>query len=151
MSISKNDVVYVEHLYFEKGTPLQREEAMVRIAQQDAERGGMNVEIWHQQDPGTSGLDSAQMTNMNLAKAGFIAHFETVTGNKETTRPRSWSSACEAGRVRLVRGAWNDGFIERHVGFPKHRYDDDVDAASWGFAKLASAVRMSPEKCVAWV
>jgi len=147
MSITKDDVVYVEHLYFERGTPGKREEAILRIAKQDAERKGPRCMIWHQQDPGTSGLDSAQMTNMNLAKAGFTAHFELVTGDKET-RAGSWSSACEALRVRLVKGAWNDGFIERHIGFPKVRFDDDVDAASWGFNILAKEVRMNPNKMV---
>jgi predicted phage terminase large subunit-like protein len=135
MAITKDDVVYVEHLYFEQVTPMQREEAILRLAKLDAQVAGPRCEIWHQQDPGSAGLDSAQATNMWLAKNSFSAHFNTVTGDKEV-RAGPWSSACEAGRVRLMRGAWNAGFIERHVGFPKARYDDDVDAASWGFGKL---------------
>jgi predicted phage terminase large subunit-like protein len=149
MSITKDDGVYVEHLFFDRCTPMNREEAMKRLGLEDWSRKGPRCQIWHQQDPGSSGLDSAQLTNINLAKAGLTAHFETVSGDKKV-RAGPWSSACEAGRVRLIRGAWNEGFIERHVGFDRHPYDDDVDAASWGFLKLSGAASMNPEKMIAF-
>jgi predicted phage terminase large subunit-like protein len=94
------------------------------------------VTIWHPQDPGSAGKDSAQDTNIKLAQAGFEAHFEPVTGDK-TVRAGPWSSACEAGRVRLVRGGWNEAFVEEHIAFPMGRLKDQVDAADGAYSKIS--------------
>lgn len=135
LALTKDELVYVEHVAREQGTPAQRDELINRTAEHDRERKGPRVEIWHQQDPGSAGLDSAMATNRMLAKKGYTVHFETMSGEKEV-RAGPWSSALEGGMVRLVRAAWNGAFIEEHVAFPKGRYDDQVDAASWGFLKL---------------
>jgi phage terminase large subunit-like protein len=91
--------------------------------------------VWHQQDPGSAGLDSAMATNRMLAKLKFTALFETVSGSKEV-RAGPWSSALQGGGVRLVRGGWNEAYIEEHVAFPKGKYDDQEDWSSWGYSKL---------------
>jgi len=131
MSVTKAGVVYVENVYRRRCRPLEREQAMARLA-----KATPGVIVWHQQDPGSAGLDSAQMTNMNLAREGITGRFETLSGDKET-RAGPWSSALEAGRVQLVRGGWNEEFIEEHLTFPRGAFDDQVDMASWGFGKLA--------------
>lgn len=89
--------------------------------------------LWHQQDPGSAGIDSAKETNRALAP--IPAHFETVTGDKET-RADPWSSALEAENVILLKGAWNQAFIDQHLAFPKGRNDDQVDAASTCYTRL---------------
>jgi predicted phage terminase large subunit-like protein len=134
MSITRDDVVYVEHVSRGRYTPLGREEEILRCAKVDREQFG-EVTIWHQQDPASAGLDSAQATSLALAKKGFTARFEPVTGDKEV-RAGPWSTACQSGRVRLVLGGWNSAFIEEHVAFPKGKFDDQVDAASWGYVRL---------------
>ncbi len=136
MSITRDDVIYVEHVSRGRYTPLGREEEILRCAKADREQFG-EVTIWHQQDPASAGLDSAQATSLALAKRGFTARFEPVTGDKEV-RAGPWSTACQAGRVRLVRGSWNAAFIEEHVAFPKGKFDDQVDASSWGYVRLNS-------------
>lgn len=90
--------------------------------------------LWHQQDPGSAGLDSARDTNKYLS--GLPAHFEPVSGDKET-RADPWSSALEGDNVVLLKGPWNQAFIDEHVAFPKGRNDDQVDAASSAYTKLA--------------
>jgi predicted phage terminase large subunit-like protein len=109
---------------------------MLEAAQLDRLREGPEILIWHQQDPGSSGVDSAEATNRMFAKKGFTASFETVTGDK-VVRAGPWSSMCQGGGVRLVRGGWNEDFIAEHVAFPNALYDDQVDAASVVFNKLA--------------
>jgi len=136
MCMTSDEAIYVEHVVRGRWTPGKREEMMLKTAQLDAERKGPKALIWHQQDPGSAGLDSAQATNRMLAKHEFRAHFETVTGDKEV-RAGPWSSACEGGQVRLVRGGWNEAFIEEHLAFPKGQFDDQVDAASIGYSKLS--------------
>jgi predicted phage terminase large subunit-like protein len=143
LALTRDDVVYVEHVAREQCTPLQREELILSMAKLDAGLQGPPVMIWHQQDPGSAGLDSAQATSRMLAKNGFSARFETLSGDKEV-RAGPWSTACQGGVVRLVRGGWNAAFIEEHVSFPKGTYDDQVDASSWGYGKLSKR----PQKAV---
>ena len=91
-------------------------------------------QLWHQQDPASAGLDSARDTNKSLA--GLPAHFEPVSGDKEV-RADPWSSALESDNVVLLKGGWNQAFIDEHLSFPKGQNDDQVDAASSAYVKLA--------------
>ncbi len=95
------------------------------------------AQLWHPQDPGSAGLDSARDTNKALA--GLPAHFEPVSGDKET-RADPWSSALEADNVRLLKASWNQAFIDEHLSFPKGRNDDQVDAASSAYNKLSGEI-----------
>ncbi len=138
MTLTKDGVYYVEHVAHRRIAAAERNAWMVSIGRVDALRPGARVVTWHQQDPGTAGVDSAQHTNRQFAAAGLRAQFETVSGSKEV-RAGPWASMCMAGSVRLVRGGWNDDFIEQHVAFPNGAHDDMVDAAASAFAKLARA------------
>jgi len=140
MSMTVDEVIYVEHVSRGQYTPMGREEEILKCAKMDAQLRGIGAVIWHQQDPGDAGLTAAQATNRMLAKHGYSAHFQTMSGDKEV-RAGPWSTAVEGGQVRLVRGGWNAAFIEEHVSFPKSKYDDQVDAASYGFSKLHSRSR----------
>lgn len=145
LSLTKDELVYVENVVRKQGTPFQRDELMKSSMLADRERRLVQA-VWHQQDPGSAGLDSAMATNRMLAKLGFLAMFETVSGSKEL-RAGPWSSVLQGGGVRLVRGAWNDPFIEEHIPFPKGLFDDQVDMASWGYSKLMdiAATMLPPE------
>ena len=46
------------------------------------------------------------------------------------TRALAWLNLAEEGKVYLVRGPWNDEFINEVCRFPNGRYDDQVDAVS---------------------
>ena len=52
-----------------------------------------------------------------------------VKGDK-LTRALAWLNLAEEGKVILVRGPWNDEFIDEVCRFPDGRYDDQVDAVS---------------------
>lgn len=134
LSLTKDEIIYLENVVAKSGTPYQRDEHMKSAMLSDRERRPF-LAVWHQQDPGSAGLDSAMETNRMLAKLGFTARFEPVSGSKEV-RAGPWSSALQGGGVRLVRGAWNESFIEEHVAFPKGSFDDQVDMGSWGYAKM---------------
>lgn len=139
MCRTQGGVYYVEHVVRGQWTAGERDRVMVETAKFDLMRLGATVQTWHQQDPGSAGRDSAEATNRLLAEAGMEARFETVSGSKEV-RAGPWSSMCQGGGVRLVRGGWNEAFIEEHTAFPLGRYDDQVDAAASAFGKLASRV-----------
>lgn len=139
MALGEDGSIYVEHVARGQWGSFKREENVKRTGELDKKyRPGTTI-IWHFQDPGSAGVDSAKATNAKLAMAGLEAHFEVVTGSKEV-RAGPWSSALEAGLVRLERGGWNEKYIEEHVAFPKGRYKDQVDASSGAFAKLQEGV-----------
>ena len=113
-------------------TSYERDQKMKATADKDQENYG-NVHIWHQQDPGSAGKDSAEATNRLLM--GYPAKFETVTGDKQT-RSEPLESAFQGGLVFLMQGGWNGAFIDECVAFDNGKYDDQVDAASGAYSKL---------------
>lgn len=113
-------------------TSYERDQKMLKTAMIDREMYG-KVYIWHQQDPGSAGKDSAEATNRLLM--GFPVKFETVTGDKPS-RSEPLESACQGGMVYLLKGAWNEAFIEEYVAFDRGKYDDQVDAGSGAYSKL---------------
>jgi predicted phage terminase large subunit-like protein len=142
MCLTKDDRVFVEHVARRQCTPMNREQMILQTARDDANRKGPNTMIWHQQDPGSAGLDSAQATSKMLAKFGFSARFETVTGDKEV-RAGPFSTACQGGHVLLLRDAWNQAFVDELVSFPKGNHDDQVDSASGAYSKTIGRMRRS--------
>lgn len=46
------------------------------------------------------------------------------------TRALGWAALAEEGKVVLVRGGWNEEFIDEACSFPHGRHDDQVDAVS---------------------
>jgi predicted phage terminase large subunit-like protein len=105
---------------------------MLKVTRQDYERWGA-VKTWHQQDPGSAGLDAALATNRLLS--GFPVKFETVSGSKET-RSENLESSAQGGQVFLLEGAWNQSFVDEFCAFPNGKYDDQVDSGSSAHNKL---------------
>ena len=140
MSLSSDGIIYVENVARRQGTPKECDDLIVAALKADRLTGKPVHAIWHQQEGGDSGLRAAQMFNQLLGKEGFAGKFETLTGDKEV-RAGPWSSALQGNQVRLVRGGWNEAFIEEHVTFPKGKFDDQVDCASWGYTKLMKRIK----------
>jgi predicted phage terminase large subunit-like protein len=122
---------YIEDVVRGQWSALQRE----RIMRQTAEMDGGNVSIGLEQEPGSGGLESAQSSVRNLA--GFPVYAEKVTGEKQV-RAMPFAAQCEARNVKLVKGNWNGAYIEELASFPYGSHDDQVDASSGAFAKLAT-------------
>lgn len=139
LAMGRDGNYYIEHVSTGQWTPHERERIMREIGLSDLSRPGPSVQTWHFQDPGSAGLDSAQQTSRNLAGAGITAHYETVSGDKEV-RAGPLSGMAQAGFVRLVRGGWNQAFIDELAAFPKGAHDDQVDAAAGAFNKLLASV-----------
>jgi len=123
-------------------TSYERDRMMKKTAEADREKYGALVKLWHQQDPGSAGKDSAEATNRVLI--GFAPKFATVTGDKET-RSEPLESAFQGDMVRLLKGAWNEDFIEECVAFPSGAYDDQVDAGASAYSKLLQMIKKKRE------
>jgi predicted phage terminase large subunit-like protein len=130
MGVCADGQYYVLDVVRDQWEAPQRERAM----KQTAELDGTAVDIWTEQEPGSGGKESAQATVRNLA--GFKIRTQRATGDK-AVRAEPYSVQVEAGNVFLVKGAWNQAFIDEHKTFPRSGFKDQIDAASGAFNKLA--------------
>lgn len=101
-----------------------------------AELDGKSVTVRLAQDPGQAGKSQVRAQIRMLS--GFEARSKPVTGDK-ATRAKPLSSQVEAGNVMLVRGDWNEKFLqelENFTGTDADANDDQVDAAADAFDEL---------------
>ena len=75
-------------------------------------------------EPKASGLSLIQQltkeTNLNITASENPV-------NDKVTRAAAITAKCEAGRVKLIRGAWNEAFLNELCGFPRMKHDEAVD------------------------
>jgi predicted phage terminase large subunit-like protein len=111
-----------------------RDEIIKQTAAADAALYENRVHVWTEQEPGSSGKDVAGTFVKMLA--GYPVSTEPTTKSKELIAD-PLASQCEAGNVRLLKGAWNREYIEEMISFPHGANDDQVDASARAFLKLA--------------
>jgi predicted phage terminase large subunit-like protein len=106
------------------------ESRLLNTATQD----GQLVKIRLPQDPGAAGKADAE-TKVKLLK-GYAVIVKPITGDK-ATRARPASAQAEAGNVKLLRGPWNEAFLDEVCSFPNGANDDQVDAMADALNELA--------------
>ena len=147
MSWGLDDYVYVEHVHKGQWSSADREEEMVSVGVEDYKNDGPFL-IWHPQDPGSAGLDSAMATNDVLANKGLIGTYDQVTGSKELNAGQ-FAAKAKGGRVRLVRGEWNNSYLDELVAFgPSAHFKDQVDASGSAFNNIRKIVDELKEQAV---
>jgi predicted phage terminase large subunit-like protein len=104
------------------------------LVKQTAELDGKAVDIWMEQEPGSSGVNTIDHYR-RLVLQGYAFRGNRSSGSKEV-RANPVSSAAEAGNVMLVRGAWITPFLDEAEAFPGGAHDDQVDALSGAVDKL---------------
>lgn len=112
-----------------------------KVISQTADLDGPDVEIWIEQEPGSGGKESAENTVISLP--GFVVRADRVTGDK-IRRAYPLSSMSEARNVKLVRGPWNEEWLEEAHRFePESTMKDRIDATAGAYNKLAVRFRNS--------
>jgi predicted phage terminase large subunit-like protein len=129
MARGADGIFYVEHVIRGQWSAGQRNNVMRQVAVTD----GPDVAIWVEEEPGSGGKESAEISVRELA--GFNVRTERVTGDK-LSRAQALSAQAEAGNVKLIEGAWNEDYLAEMHAFPLGRNDDQVDGSSGGFNKL---------------
>jgi predicted phage terminase large subunit-like protein len=114
-----------------RGSPQQVEQAV----RQTAELDGKGTAIWMEEEGGSSGKIVADHYSRLLL--GWNFRSERSTGSKGD-RAQPFAASCERGLVRLLSGHWNRDFLDEIELFPFGAHDDQIDAASLAFNKLAS-------------
>lgn len=123
-------IFYVEDVVRDRWSPHDVEKNLKATASQD----GILVKIRIPEDPGAAGKADAA-TKLKLL-AGYDVTAVRPTGEK-AVRAKPASAQAEAGNVRLVRGPWNDTFLDEVCSFPNAQHDDQVDAFADALNELA--------------
>ncbi len=93
-----------------------------------------DVKVLIEQEPGSAGKIVVDHYVRDVLK-GFVADGRRTTGDK-FVRAQPFLAAAEAGKVRLLRGSWNQPFIDEILQFPDGDNDDQVDAVSGVYTDL---------------
>lgn len=97
-----------------------------------AELDGKKIPVRFEQEPGASGKAYAAHI-VKKVLLGYDSKGIRSTGEKEV-RARAFAAQWEVDNVYLVRGGWNQAYVEELVAFPtKGVHDDQVDASSGAF------------------
>lgn len=129
LSRASDGIYYVENVVRFRESP-HRVEASIKTT---TELDGKGCTVHLAQDPGSAGKFEAAYYVRELA--GYIVKTTPETGDK-VTRAQPVSSQAEAGNIRIVRGPWNEAFIQELEQFPEGAHDDQVDALSGAFSVL---------------
>lgn len=131
----KDGIYYVMDLKSIRGTPGDVDALMEATAKED----GYEVEIYEEQEPGSSGKSEVYHHSVTIFK-GYM-HSGIPSSGDKITRAKPMSSAAQQGRIKLVRGAWNSEWIDEVKAFPQEGvHDDIVDASSLCFSVLSESV-----------
>jgi predicted phage terminase large subunit-like protein len=66
---------------------------------------------------------------------GYTIDAKAPVGDKYT-RAQPFASRVNAGKVKMVRGAWNRGYLDELAVFPMGAHDDQVDGSSGAYDML---------------
>lgn len=106
-------------------------EALIR---KTAETDGRAVTVGIEREPGSGGMESAELSVRSLA--GFKVKVSRVDTGK-VDRADTFSVQVNGANVVLLLADWNRDFTDELKYFPFSKYKDQVDASSGAFAILA--------------
>ena len=141
MNRTRDGLFIVEDVQRGQWSPRERNERIRATATADAARYG-HVATWIERVPG---LAVEVVDALVRFLAGFPVHTEMARLDK-TTRADPFASQCEAGNVRVVKADWNAAYRDELAAFPNGKKDDQVDASSGAFSKVAAMIETKIHK-----
>lgn len=120
---------YVEDVRRTRSASLEVE----RLIAQTLRLDGTPVPMWLEQEPGSSGKDV--IAYYVRSYPGWTIEGHQPAGDK-VLRADPVAAQAKAGNIKLVRGSWNQAFLDELEQFPFGAHDDQVDALSGAFARL---------------
>lgn len=137
MSVLKSGKYIIQDVVRGKWSSDERERKIRSVAELD----GIAVKIWHEQEPGSGGADSARATITDTL-AGFSSYAERSTGSK-VERADPFSVQVNNGNVLMIEAPWNKEFLDEGRFFPYSKFKDQIDAASGAFIKISKKRRVA--------
>jgi predicted phage terminase large subunit-like protein len=144
LSLTAEGIWTVENVVRFQGRPYEVERVIKETSVADLENDPATL-LFLEEEPGASGKFEteyyARQKEMVVAGVRFIR----PQGDK-IIRANPFSAQAEVGNVRLVRGAWNNAYLEELEDFPEG-HDDQVDATSGAMrqALFFGAVKDGPK------
>jgi predicted phage terminase large subunit-like protein len=128
-----------------------RDAIIEATARRDAAKYNNSVVIYVEQEGGSGGKEAAEQAVIRLA--GFPVYVDVVSGSRKrvkdkiklpgegkVVRAMPLAAQAEAGNVYVVdKASWSEDFYEEMLSFPEATHDDQVDACSGAFNKLAGS------------
>jgi predicted phage terminase large subunit-like protein len=124
-----------------RGSPADVERRIMNYTSSD----GYSCVVSLPQDPGQAG--KAQVQALTRMLAGYIVDSSPESGDK-VTRFGPFSAQAEVGNVLVLRGPWNERWINELENFPEGAHDDDADSTSRAFNAIAQnpPMRFDPDE-----
>jgi predicted phage terminase large subunit-like protein len=132
MCITDKNEYFIEHIIRFREKPATVEANILKWANLD----GRDTCIWIEQEPGSSGKSVIDHYVRDVLP-GFIIKGQQARENK-ITRSELLASKAEQGLVYMVKGKWNDEFLDELDVFPDGLHEDQVDSTSGAFSKLSN-------------
>lgn len=131
MSKTNLGMYVIEHVIRFRKNPPETETLM----RQTAESDGINVHIYEEQEPGSSGK-TVISNNQRFLFPGFS--YKGIPNVKSKyARAVPLANMADGGNVYVVAGPWNAAFFDELELFPDGEHDDQVDGGSGAFQQLA--------------
>lgn len=141
LGLGQDGKIYILHVVNGKWQTADRRRVMLETARTD----GRGVVVGIEQEPGSSGLDSVRDEIALLRE--FACFADAPTGDKDT-RLRPFQAQAQIDNVFLVRGAWNEGYIDEMCSVPHGKYRDQADATAGAYNRLIELARLPDEDVV---
>lgn len=125
---ARDGKIYVEHVHRGQWGPANADKEMLNQAKVD----GRSCHQFEEQEPGSSG--KRVVAAHRLLLKGFSYSAES-SGVDKAARARPFRSECEGMNVYIVRGPWNQAWIDELVNFRPNGSgkDDQVDGSSGSY------------------
>jgi len=129
-----NGLFYVHDVRRFQGSAFTTENAIRCTAEAD----GPTVTHVLEQDPAAGKSEVAYLIR---ALSGHTVRAVAKRKNKELSAYPA-SAQAEAGNIKLVKGGWNEAFLDEIGWFPRGKHDDQVDSMSGAFNYLTAGRRL---------
>jgi predicted phage terminase large subunit-like protein len=129
------DAYYVTDVTRFRKNPAETDSIMKNTASQDGRACPVR---WEQEGGATGKRDSAYLVRLF---AGYDCEGVRSLESK-ITRARPAASQAKAGNIKLLRGTWNEAFLQEVHNFPDGKHDDITDTLSGAFHDLTKAPKL---------
>ncbi len=129
---------YIENIIRRQISPGEIESLVAQTALAD----GIATTVVMEQEPGASGKQVTSHYSNNVLPNYRVKGVPTVTSKYVRAHPLL--AAAEAGKVFMVRGSWNETWLEEFDEFPYGVEDDQVDTAAIGYNDMTGGIKASP-------
>lgn len=133
--IYKEGFYYVTHMLMNRYSPAETDKAIDNLIFSDVARvvyNGRYMARWEIEPGSASKRDS-------VARTQRLAGIDAKGVRKDKAKLIAWkplAAAAEAGIVKILKGNWNETFLNQMHGVPDLPHDDVADAAAGAFQEL---------------